>query len=177
MTGATRLQGTLFRARRRALSRRLGVWRSESLAGAIAAGQKQAVRDRRRAAVRLLASTAGRVRRRRLESGWRALATFAAESRREEAEHASRSERAGLLVQRTLERARKRELSKVWKAWVELLTQRRMQGEVGAAVSSLEEEKASLAREVAMLKRAGAIRLIVSAAERSNRCVADFVDV
>lgn len=175
VTGATRLQGTLFRARRRALSRRLGVWRSESLAEAIAEGQRQAVREHQHAAVRLLASTARRIKRKRFESGWRALATFAAECRREEGKRASRSERAGLLVQRTLERSRKRELAKVWKAWVGHLTRRRVQGKVDAAVSSLEEEKASLAREVKMLKLGGAVRLIVSSAERSNRCASDLV--
>ena len=166
-----RLNGVLLRSRRRALSRGLGVWRSESLAEAIAAGRRQGVRDSRHAAVRLLGSVAARVRRRRLENGWRALALCASDGRRAEAAAAARAEHAELLVTGAAQRSRRRALVAAWKAWRELVARRRLRGAVGAATSSLTERTASLARQVQLLRLGGAVRLVVSVAERSNRYV------
>lgn len=171
VSAAARLDGVLFRSRRRALSRGLGVWRSESLAEAIAEGRRQGVRDRRHAAVRLLGSVAARVRRRRVEDGWRALALCASEGRRAEAAAAARAEHVELLARGAAQRSRRRVLVAAWKAWRELVARRRLRGAVGAATSSLTERTASLARQVQLLKLGGAVRVMVSVAERSNRYV------
>lgn len=169
-SGAARLEGALAGARQRTLSRRLGIWRSESLAGVIAAGERRAATDRRREAVRRLVSTVARVRRQRIEGGWRALVLCAVDRRRVDVERASRAARADLLARGAAERSRRRVLARAWKAWAELLVQRRLRGAVGAATSSLEGERASLARQVQLLRISGAVRLMVSIAERSNRC-------
>lgn len=171
VSATARLDGVMFRSRRRALSRRLGVWRSESLAGAIAAGRKQGVHDRRHAAARLLGSVVARVRRRRLESGWRALALCASDGRRAEAVAVARAEHVELLARGAVQRSRKRALVTAWKAWRELVARRRLRGAVGAATSSLTERTASLARQVQLLRLGGAVRVVASVAERSNRCV------
>lgn len=171
VSGTARLEGVLFRSRRRALSRGLGVWRSESLAEAIAAGRRQGVRDSRRAAARLLGSVAARVKRRRLEDGWRVLALRASDGRRADAAAAARAERVGLLACGAVQRSRRRVLVVAWRAWRELLARRRLRGAVGAATSSLTERTASLARQVQLLRLGGAVRLMVSVAERSNRYI------
>ncbi|CAM9690215.1 unnamed protein product, partial [Ectocarpus sp. 4 AP-2014] len=92
VSGAARLDWVLVRARRRAVSRRLGSWRSEVLAGAIDERRRESVRGKRHAAARLLGSAAARVKRRRLEGGWRALVTFAERARRAEGEASARAE-------------------------------------------------------------------------------------
>ena len=175
VSGAVRLEGILFRARKRALSRRLGAWRSASLAEAIAEGGRQAARGRRVAAVRVLASVSARVRRRKLEGGWRALVLLVADGRRVESEQASRSERAGVLARRCADRARSRALAGAWGAWTRAVAQRRLRGAVCTATSLLEGERASLARQLQLLKLTGAVRLMVSVTERSNRCAVDWV--
>lgn len=175
VSGAVRLEGILFRARKRALSRRLGAWRSASLAEAIAEGGRQAARGRRVAAVRVLASVSARVRRRKLEGGWRALVLLVADGRRVESEQASRSERAGVLARRCADRARARALAGAWGAWTRAVAQRRLRGAVCTATSLLEGERASLARQLQLLKLTGAVRLMVSVTERSNRCAVDWV--
>eukprot|EP00903_Cladosiphon_okamuranus_P010836 g10237.t1 len=171
VSATARLDGMLFRSRRRALARGLGVWRSESLAEAIAAGRRQGVRDRRHAAARLLGSVVARVRRRRLESGWRALALCALGGRREEAAAVARAEHVELLTRGAVRRSRRRLLVTAWKAWKEQVARRRLRGVVGAATSSLTERTASLARQVQLLRLAGAVRLMVSVADRSNRAL------
>ncbi|CAB1114525.1 unnamed protein product [Ectocarpus sp. CCAP 1310/34] len=169
VSGAARLDWFLVRARRRAVSRRLGSWRTAVLAGAIDERRRESVRGRRHAAARLLGSAAARVKRRRLEGGWRALATFAERARRAEGEASARSKHADRLARAAAERSRRRVLARAWRAWSEVLAQRRLQGAVGAATSSLEEETASLARQVQLLRLSGTVRVIFSAAERSNR--------
>lgn len=171
VSGAARLDGVLFGSRRRALSRRLGVWRSASLAETIAAGKRQGVRDKRQAAVRLLGSVAARVKRRQLENGWRALAVFAADGRRAEAAMVARARHASLLVRGAVERSRRRVLVSTWTAWRELLARRRLRGAVVVATSSLTERTAFLARQVQLLRLDGAVRLMTSVMKRSNRCV------
>lgn len=171
VSGAARLDGVLFRSRRRSLARGLGVWRSESLAEAIAAGRRQGVRGSRHAAARLLGSVAAHGRRRRLEDGWRALALRASDGRRAEAAAAARAEHADLLARGAAQRSRRRALGAAWREWRELLARRRLRGAVGAATSSLTERAASLARQVQLLRLNGAVRLVVSVAGRSNRYV------
>lgn len=156
-------------SRRRSLSHRLGVWRSEALAGAIASGEGQVIRENRQAAVRLLAATTARVERRRMAKGWRALIVYTGERRKAEMERALRSDRVLELSQRALETRRRRELGRTWKAWRELLAERRLRGAVGAATSSLEVERAALAAEVVVLKRRGAVRLMSAFLNRSTR--------
>lgn len=171
VTGAARLDAVLFRARRRTLSRRLGAWRSESLARAVAAGAHHAVRDRRLAATRLLGSAASRVKRRRLEIGWRAMEGVAADGRRAEAAAEARAERVGVVARVAAERVRRRALTRAWAAWKEALARRRVRSAVTAATSSLAGETVALARQVHLLRLGGALRLMASAAERSNRYV------
>ena len=171
VSAAARLDAVLFRSRRRALSRGLGAWRSESLAEAIAAGRRRAVRDGRHAAARLLGSVAARMRQRRLEHGWRALALRASDGRRAKAAAAARAEHMELLARQAARRSRRRVLVAAWKAWGEQVARRRLRGAVGAATSSLTERTTSLARQVQLLRLDGAVRLVISVAERSNRYI------
>lgn len=173
-SGAARLDRVLVRARRRAVSRRLGSWRSEVLAGAIERRRRESVRGRRHAAARLLGSAAARVKRRRLEGGWRALAILAERARRAEGEASARVEHADRLARGAAERSRRRVLARAWRAWREVLARRQLRGAVDAATSSLAEETVSLARQVQLLRLSGAVRVIFSATERSNRCVLCF---
>eukprot|EP00752_Nemacystus_decipiens_P016258 g14538.t1 len=169
VAATARLDGVLLRSRRRALSRGLGVWRSASLAEAIAAGRRRGIRDSRLTAARLLGSVGVRVRRRRLEDGWRALALRVADGRRAAAAEAARAEHAEVLARGAAQRLRRRMLAAAWRAWKELVAQRRLRGAVGAATSLLTEQTASLARQVELLRLGGAVRLMLSVAERSNR--------
>lgn len=171
VTAVARIEGMLFRARQRSVSHRLGVWRSEALAGAIADGEMHTVLGNRHAAVRLLAGTIARVEQRRLASGWRALTLFVAERRRAEAERASMSVRAPVLLQRSVERVTRREVGKRFRRWREVVADRRLQGAVGAARATLEGEKAVLAAELMKLKRHGAVLLLASFVDRCERCV------
>ncbi|CAN0328807.1 unnamed protein product, partial [Ectocarpus sp. 12 AP-2014] len=84
-------------------------------------------------------------------------------------EASARAEHADRLARAAAERSTRRVLARAWRAWSEVLARRRLQGAVGAATSSLEEETVSLARQVQLLRLSGAVRVIFSAAERSNR--------
>ena len=60
-------------------------------------------------------------------------------------------------------------LARVWRAWLRLLEERRVRGAVGAATSSLEGQRVSLARLCHRLKMEKGVRLIVSVTEQSER--------
>lgn len=170
ISGATCLEEVLARTQQRTCSRRLGMWRSESLAEAIATAERQTTRSRQHEAMRFFVATLVRVRRGQVEGAWRALILFTANSRQEEAERAARSVRTDLLVQSATQRTKTLEMVKVWKAWASLVEQRRRRNAVNAATSSLEEQRTSLAKKILLLKLDRAVRVAGSIMERSNRC-------
>lgn len=141
------------------------------MALAVASSRREGVRDRRLAAVKLLGSAASRVKRRRLENGWRALETVAADARRADEAARARAEQVDLLARVAVERAKRRTLGRAWAAWKEVLARRRVHREVIEATSSLAGQAAELARQVQLLRLGGAVRVLASAAEKSNRYV------
>lgn len=167
------LQEVLQRAKQRAASGRLRDWRSQAAGDdRVAGGDRRAVGELQRlAGTRKATAVSPALTRSRVATGQRAflMPALNKHARMEEARGDARSARTAGVLQGVLVRAGRRELRVAWKAWEGAVAQRRLQGAVFAATSSLEGERDALAAELLVLKQQAAARLLSSLLDRNGR--------